>query len=79
MVTSEIMGKVFLLQEGNNYTITCWIWTEKNKGLQEEAEQSFTFGKWAYLVFFHLFTASGQGLYFQLRSLDTLPGLTECI
>lgn len=45
MVTSEIMGRVFLLQEGNNYMIICWIWTEKSKGLQEEAEQSFTFGK----------------------------------
>lgn len=65
-------------KEGNNHTIICWIWTEKSKGLQEEAEQSFTFGKWAYLVF-HLFTALGQGLYFQLRSLDTLPGLTEYI
>lgn len=45
MVTPEIMSRVFLLQEDNNYTVTCWIWTEKNKGLQEEADPSFTFGK----------------------------------
>lgn len=47
LVTSEIMGRVFLLREDNNYTITHWVWTDKSKGLQEDpgADQSFTFGR----------------------------------
>lgn len=46
LVTSEIMDRVFFLQEDNNYTVTGWVWTDKkSKGLQEEADQSFTFGR----------------------------------